>query len=321
MILLSYRIARLAFGPRSGLPLVVSMFLAVNPSLLAIASSIENDMLAIVLSLLLTLCAAKWMNNGVLSYRHSLLLGGLASAAILTKLTTAFWIPTLPLLMLWHYRGRGIPRALVYLLTIFACCGWWFARNYSLYGDITGGSAMKYYVSVESIRPVKLWTPSIFLRWIRSLVTYYWLPYEYYRNVYRPPRVVTFGVVGLTIAAAVGFAGAVIVWCRSEVQWRKLPPVLTLLGIQYLSSIALYAHAWMTATPLGARMTLPTVIVFAIVFWIGLFSLARSRPSLRSASGQTAILAGVWVFMLLTNCCVLYQYHSIVRLPFHIQFR
>ncbi|HAL61293.1 MAG TPA: hypothetical protein DCP08_02675 [Chloroflexi bacterium] len=123
-----------------------SLLVALNPQFIFISGTVNNDNLVIALSSLAVLFCLRLITRGPTG-RNALALGFLLGLAQLSKLNSLpLWllIPFVPGVA--HARHRPplkttIQHALLICLVALGISGWWFARNYSLYGDPTGFNA------------------------------------------------------------------------------------------------------------------------------------------------------------------------------------
>ncbi|MFN3763672.1 MAG: ArnT family glycosyltransferase, partial [Anaerolineae bacterium] len=152
-VLGTWALARRIFPDRPGVAPLATAMVAFNPQFLFVASGVNNDNLVTPLAtwgLYLLFCI---FQEG-LSVRRTLVLGFLIGLAGLSKLSG--W-PLLPLSLLvilvaFYRSGRGtfLRRRAISLighwsLVIFiplALSGWWFWRNWRLYGDLTALAPM-----------------------------------------------------------------------------------------------------------------------------------------------------------------------------------
>ena len=185
--LLTYELGRtLRLTPvRAGLG---AALVGLNPLLLGIAGSIQNDLLSITLGAAVLVLAAKAIVADRLSGPVLLALGGLAGVAILTKVQAVSLVPALMGALLLDRRvglGRRVLRVGVVLSGAALTSGWWFVRNVALYGDLTGTSQL---VDRDyGWSPIRLDSLQTLVAWGGEVVSYLFLPVEYYRNTLKAP--------------------------------------------------------------------------------------------------------------------------------------
>lgn len=143
-VALTFWLGRLLFPARPAIALAAAAFTAFNPMFLFISGVINNDNLSTLLaSLLLVLVArlATWRGQPPLGFYVAL--GVAAGAGMLAKFQIGFMLPLIALaLAIVARRERSwrpllIGGAISGGLTI-ALAGWWYWRNFRLYGDATG---------------------------------------------------------------------------------------------------------------------------------------------------------------------------------------
>jgi hypothetical protein len=141
--------------PRSPwVPLLAAILTALNPMFLFVSAAVNNDVLAALigsLSLLLLLKTSNvkyQMSNRALLVR-CMISGMILGLGALTKLSLVAMVPLALLVVAlrsWrHYRDAPIPRRVFFvichlsfaILLSFAISGWWYVRNWRLYGDPT----------------------------------------------------------------------------------------------------------------------------------------------------------------------------------------
>lgn len=139
-ILLIYQAGRLLFPDDPLLSIVAAGIAALTPGHIAITSTVNNDaLLEVCFSAVQLLCISA-LRNGFTLWRAGWL-GLLLSAAILTKATGLLLLPiaVLALILLWRQGETPedlLMRAAWTGVIVLALCGWWFVRNYRLYGEL-----------------------------------------------------------------------------------------------------------------------------------------------------------------------------------------
>ena len=202
---LIWRIALRALPQKAGAGLLAGVAVGLNPMLLTMSTSVQNDTPALVLAAAAIVVGMR----PAPSTRQAVLAGVLVGLAMLTKIIVWPIAVALGVWLLWKGRLKlgvayGLPAALL--------IGWWIARNYALYGDATGQAGVQAagfsFPALSSLDPVSL---------ARNAVTYLWLPNEYLRNTVEPPLL----VVGLVGAATVvgGLGMVLLVRYRQELRW------------------------------------------------------------------------------------------------------
>jgi hypothetical protein len=158
----------------SFVPLLAAGFVAFNPQFLFVSALITNDALLVTLSaalLWLVVRSTRRPSGGVaprslLELRHASLsavvIGVLLGLALLTKQSALILTPVALLSVLQSGKGIGYePReskgmlrlsrgqlvtlssCVAFVVTTALVCGWWYARNWRLYGDLFGLGAFQ----------------------------------------------------------------------------------------------------------------------------------------------------------------------------------
>jgi 4-amino-4-deoxy-L-arabinose transferase-like glycosyltransferase len=297
--LLTYMLAR-AVAPRSRLlAIAATALVGLNPTLLAIASSVENDMLALVLAAAAMYLCLRWLDQETIDAPRGAAVGGLVGVAILTKVTTVFLVAGIPIAFAVLQRRRSVPFLAGYLGVILALTGWWFARSTLLYGDPTARAPLEVYgfgILNLSSRPATR-------HWLENLVAYYWSPTEYYRNAFRTPLVLKFAVGAVYIGAAMGFLR----WWREGSRLRRMPPTYLFVAVQFAACLLVYVYECLRIANLPPRAMFPTFPVFAIAVAGGGLWVA----DLAGVRGRAAYVAGVVSLLTALNLHVLTSVASV----------
>ncbi|MCC7361604.1 MAG: glycosyltransferase family 39 protein [Anaerolineales bacterium] len=284
-VVLVYRLALAAAGD-AWLAVLAAALAGLNPQVLFINAAVNNDTL---LTLLCT--AALWILLALLARpdRHRLwrstLAGVLLGLAALTKVSGLVLWPVAALVVLaaaWRagvVGGRRGPFAaavgqlLVMFTVAVAICGWWYWRNFQLYGDWSGLNTM---IAMAGPRD-----PAISLA---ALLREEW--YGFYLSAWA-----VFGVFSILPAAwvhtfyglltAFGLAGAVLALLRRPI--RPSPPI-ALLALYALLTVAGIVR-WSQQTPASqGRLMFGALGALATLLAAGLLSAAR--PGLRLRAGR-----------------------------------
>ncbi len=142
-VYITYLLGRALFPHVPLIALGAAIFTAFNPMFLFVSAAINNDNLSTLLASLLLLLIVRLIRGVRLSPRFYTLLGVVAGAGMLAKFQIGFMLPLVALaLLIVSIRARDwrpvvIGGAISGGLTILIA-GWWYWRNYDLYGDATG---------------------------------------------------------------------------------------------------------------------------------------------------------------------------------------
>jgi hypothetical protein len=170
---LAYVLARQIFVDEAR-ALLATALVAFNPMALFINASVNNDNLLMLLTtstLLMTLGLVQARTRP--SALKLIGLGALCGVAALTKLSGLVLWPVVALALIAEQWGhvpraeRNVRSALRHLTPVFIrgliifgvallVCGWWYARNIVLYGDVTGLNAMIAIAGPRTVTPSQL---------------------------------------------------------------------------------------------------------------------------------------------------------------------
>jgi hypothetical protein len=156
-----------ALRPSSFVPLLAAALVAFNPQFLFISALVTNDALLVTLSVALVWLAVRRPTTddrrptiGVI-VRYASLMGFVLGLALITKQSAVILVPVALLAVLEQSRSAAIsmsrragerasPRQLVTVSALLAfgfttalISGWWYARNWQLYGDPFGLAAFQ----------------------------------------------------------------------------------------------------------------------------------------------------------------------------------
>jgi 4-amino-4-deoxy-L-arabinose transferase-like glycosyltransferase len=258
--------------------------LASNPMLLTMSSSVQNDTLALALSLLaLDLALGRLSDRPTL--RSAFVVGAVAGAAVLTKLTAWVVVIAVAAWLIWRHRRGALHPLAAFIAAVVAVSGWWFIRNIDLYGDPTASAGVRrsgvsfgayHFHGIPSVAHI-----------FEQLVTYLWLPTEYVRNFISAPAALKGGLLAASLAALI--AGSI----RAKL-WRKVPRWLI------FSTGVLSIASWLV-TYLAYQAIAPRVAYLFLPLWIGLVASALARLPRRTA------IVGVTLLLVCLNAWTLYE--------------
>ena len=258
-----YMVTRLAFLDQSLAAWLAAGLAAFTPEFLFTAGAVTNDVAVTALGtwgvlLALRLLRVRWR------WWHALLMGGLAGLATLAKLSGAALLPLFLLLIAIKgaadagsrpSRGVRVLACGAWTLAAFAAvCGWWFIRNWRLYGSLTGTSAMLAMLPLRdhvSVWQLVVELPGLFRSWWGAFgctapPVWYHLPY-----------------LLLSLAGLSGLAWA----CRSRRSWSV---ARLLLAAWFVLLLAAYvAWNWRIHAAKG-RLLYPALVSVAAGLGIGL---------------------------------------------------
>ena len=144
VVWLTWGTGRLLFPRRPFLPLAAAAIVGFNPQFIYLAAAINNDIIAALSGTAILFATVKFLTSeSRLGWRWGIIFGLLFGLALMSKLNLAAFALPIATATTWRAWRRGQWRgwlemvALAAILTA-ATAGWWFLRNYQLYGDPTG---------------------------------------------------------------------------------------------------------------------------------------------------------------------------------------
>ena len=239
----TYKLGQELVPQSPSVALVAAAFTAFNPMFLFISASINNDNLSTLLASVLLLMVVRLIKRSTQpSNRFYLLLGLVTGAGLLAKFQIGFMLPFIALALivisirLRDWRPVTIGGAISGGLTILIA-GWWYWRNYTLYGDATG---INVFLDIVGRRAIpadlhQLWTER------ESFMRAYWGIFGAI-NVPLPDSIYTVfnllaGLAGLGILIALG--QTVTIWFRRNRESRPTDRSYTRLQLARF-----FAAAW-----------------------------------------------------------------------------
>ena len=275
--LFAYRVAARVFGKDSTPALLATAFVCLNPALLGIASSIQNDMLSIVFSFWILDAVGRYVQDSPLSTRTAIQLGALISLAMLTKMSVIFF-PIPIAWFVWSRHGRAAVRYMAIVAGVIVLgVGWWFARNKMLYGDLMGVTAMLKVVH-QPTPHIAIWKPSVLIPYLRNFLAYSWLPVDYFRALISSSLWERIIVMGSTLLAAFGWWSArkesEIRTSESQDDYRRF------LFAAYAVCFGIYFYTYLTKNSYPPRVVYPMFVAYAFFYAYGLCQVFRRYAKL-----------------------------------------
>lgn len=298
-----YALARLAIptvggtgtARRSSAPAFLAMaVVAFNPMFLFVSASVDNDALAIALSTVILVVLVRAITCGA-TPRAAALTGTLLGLATLSKLSAAAIAAPALAVYLWRaWRARSARLAAQYVAALaipaVIISGWWFVRNWALYGDPLG---LATFVQVAGGRPQAL-TLAGLLAEAPSIWAGFWGVFGIFDILLPPVYYVVARALLLLAGLGLVLYAVQVLRVRSRAAKgtfrRPRAPVFILLG-GWLVLEALLLVRWTAATEASSgRLLFPALGSVAVLVALGLATLAGRWQALLS-SALTVVLA------------------------------
>ncbi|MGQ9584772.1 MAG: DUF2142 domain-containing protein [Anaerolineae bacterium] len=289
-VFVTYRITRELMPQRRGLALAAAGLVAFNPQFCFIAGAISNDNLVTFLAALNLWFAVRYLLERT-TRREVAVWGVCLGLAALAKVSGLALLPLVAITLLaraFHLRSwrRFLQDGLLLLGLWTALAGWWYARNWVLYGEPTGTSAM---IAIAGARRTPLTWGDI-TRELQGLRTSYWGVLGWFNILAWPWLYRVFDVLG--VVCLLGLAWATVRSRRACWQPRCLAvALLAIWCLVFLASLLL----WTSITP-GSQGRLlfpaaPAVATLGLLGWSRLPLLGRQRWPLGVLVGGLGVLA------------------------------
>ena len=271
-VVLVYLIALEVFPGRKDLATGAAAVGAFVPQFLFIGASVNNDNLIALLAAGALLAILR-MARGGSDTRSLVVLGTLMGLAALTKISGLGLLPLAAIvLVIEAVRKRSLTVrdwVIVFgLATVIA--GWWYARNYRLYGDPLGLNMMLEVVGRRYPEPT-LW------QLLRSESEGFWVSFW---GLFGGVNILAGGWIyhlyaGIALLAGAGLLVVLVRWLRRSGRPLRWPlPIL----IGWLAILCASLIRWTLVTPASqGRLIFPALPTVAILILLGLASLMPRR--------------------------------------------
>ena len=307
------------------LPILAAALTAFNPMFLHIMGSVNNDTLAVMWSSLALALGAGMIVRGI-THRSAVLLGIVLGCAALTKasglalvLVVPVFVLARPMLAAFAVRGsartaRGSAHAvrrysidvLLIVGPVVAIAGWWYVRNWVLYGEVTGTQMMALIAGARD-------TPALLAELTGEWGSFLWAYWGLFGalNIALPAWIYQV-FQGLWIVAGLGLLLRGVVWLRQSPHTPILSERALLLGmlgaVLGVAFVALLRWTSITLASQG-RLLFPIIVAISVLTAWGLdacleiiahtcqvcaasFSTAKTYQRTPDRCVLTAVLAG-----------------------------
>jgi len=278
----TYLLALQLFPRRRLVALLSATVVALNPQFLFSASGINNDNLVIPLTTIgLYLLLRAWQQG--FSIWRSLLLGLIAGLAGMSKLSGWLFLPLAMAVMAYtllcpHPSRRSLSQVVFYgmsmAISALVVSGWWFGRNWHLYGDPTALRPMLELVGVRTIPIFPLVEGGL-------LFLSFWgqIPCSFYPSAFYIPYV---------LLVCAGVAGWIKGYRNLTAHERWGSGVL--LGWFLLVLVGWMRWDMMTYAA-GGRLLFPALPAIAILIAVGICNIAPRQWPIQGTAIALAFLA------------------------------
>lgn len=281
-LLLTYAIARLALPGSRIQPLLVLLMVAAIPQFQFISATVSNDNLAITLSTATVLVLARLLSrpDSHPVWYEWLGLGLLVGLAALAKLNALGLVGLSGLVICWlaWQRRDGwllIRAGLLVFVPALLIAGWWYWRNYTLYGEWLGVQQL---LTINGLR-VESRSLEDLLGELRGVRYSFWGLFGWF-SILMPGFVYTgLDVLSVMVAAGVGISVAAAWPRRATILQQPNMRVQLLLLIWVLLLIGLMFY-WLTfATSGQGRLLFPAISGYGVLIVFGLDIWTRLLPA------------------------------------------
>ncbi len=262
-----------------------------NPMFLFIMGAVNNDVLANALSAVALWQLASLWRKGLSGFRL-ILLGLTLGMMALSKLSgLALWLFTMGVLLALRNRHPlGLWDLLRALAIIYGSAillsGWWFLRNFFLYGDPTGLNAM---LEIFGRRAPPRTLAELFSE-IRGLVWSFWAVWGWFNIVADPPVYLFLEVWGI-LSALGAIRMGIEAWRQPRCELRALWAG----AVGYTGLVFLGLLRWTSLTSASqGRLLFPAIGPIAWMLWMGWEYWIR-RWTRRESMGWVWAPALIWM--------------------------
>ncbi len=277
-------------GQRSAIAFTAALLVALNPQFLFLSGAINNDNLAATLAALTLVLLMRTVNRGP-TLRRLIALGVALGLAALSKLSgLGLWGLAALVLVGLAWRRRAWKAALGWGALVFgiavALSGWWYLRNWLLYGDPT---AFNVHLAVMGRRsgPVVPWQ---LLREFEGLRWSFWAVFGWF-NVLPPGWVHRL----FDLLSLVAVAGLALTLLRATSPLRlRLLVLLLWVGIMLVG----LARWTVLTTATQGRLLFPALPATGVLLAVGWHAWVPEQHARRASLGLGALLTGVALFCL-----------------------
>ena len=318
-VVCTFFIARILFPDNSSIAITATALVALTPQFLRVSATVSNDSLSAALASFTVLLALSFTQPlsasspprlivGPIRFstRQALILGLLAGLALLTKLSSLSVLFLVAIILFWRLffitenHQQPFKKLLRWLLVVAVVTallnGWWFFRNYRLYGEWLATETHLNLAGRGHLSLLEIWN----LR--HEVERAYWATFGW--GQIRPPEWI-FQLLGLfSRVGLIGLVGAILyklVLERSNskhLNFIRLEAVIFLL-IWAAMNLVLYVQ-WVTevGSVSHTRLIFPAITAIALLLTLGWHALIPRRFGLWLSGAVTISLLALNIFVL-----------------------
>lgn len=245
-VVCTYLLARRLFPHNLPLAVTATTLTALTPQFIRVSATVSNDSLSAALTTLTILLAFKFTDPPHQlspSLWRPLLLGALSGLALLTKLSSLSTLFLVAFIIFWRAYLLGevhqapLQKMVRWLVVIGAVTalltGWWFWRNYQLYGEWLANNTHLNLAGRNYLAPAAVWS----LR--AEAVRAYWATFGW--GQIRPPEWVYRALFWLGRVGLAGLALAMAARLVQGAKTRPLPLNLSLVNFENIIILLVWA--------------------------------------------------------------------------------
>lgn len=288
-VLITYFIAWEIFPGRKGLASGVALLVAFNPQFLFISGAVNNDNLATLLSSAALLAILTTLRKGA-STPRLISLGIILGLAALTKLNLLGLLPLGLLALVIMAKRQRSPALLlkgiaILLFLVFLIAGWWYVRNWALYGD---PMALSIHPEAGARRENPFTLQSV-IGQAKAIKKSYWATFGWF-NIQADPILYHF-FDGLALLGGLGLILAAIRVLRGKLS-LPLDKLSLLLTWTVIMAIEILGWMWKASAYQG-RILFPAISAISFFLFFGLSQLTPPRYTTLLAG----LLGGIMLFI------------------------
>ncbi|MCX7681201.1 MAG: glycosyltransferase family 39 protein, partial [Anaerolineae bacterium] len=258
----TYLLASQVLPQRPVLALIAVAVVAFNPHFIYISSVVNNDACAACLSTCSLWLAVRAAQEPRLSIKPLWLAGCVLGLTLLSKVSALVIVVAWGLALLLRWRRDRDSRALLTRgLVVFAPAavvgGWWYGRNWLLYGDPLAWRVWLIDIGVHHIGLAELLTQ------FRDVATSFWSPYD---GLF--PWPIFWTLAALAWTAALGWVRLMPPLLRTQATMPAGEGLLV-AGVTFLLLFASLLHYMMTTPSAEGRLLFPGIAAFASLLVLG----------------------------------------------------